>query len=199
MAQVETGDVLRLGATMLFDSGFEIANVFHCEVLGGADKSYWEITDDVDEYISQIYDELTARIAAAVEPEAINVANVTQELVFGRIPWTGWSGGSAGGEATPLGVCCLAWGRTVYPRVQIRKYFGVFTEGDLTAGIWTNALVADCIDALGVHVSPQTMTDGLQLQGIAYNPDLNRRAASIGVTGSLEPTYQRRRRRGAGS
>jgi len=199
MAQIENNDVLRIGVSLLFNAQSEIVNVYHCQVTAGGGVTYAAAVADIQEYVDDLYTLLEARMSTLMEGNSISLSNRTQDTVFGNISFGSWAGGTAGGEPTPLGVACLSWARTIYPRVQMRKYFGVFTEGDLTSSVWTTAAVTAANAALTYHVGTQTMTGGLQLVGIAYNHALNRRAGSVGVSGALEPVYQRRRRRGAGS
>lgn len=199
MAQVDVGDILRLGCVQIFNGTVDIVNVFHVQVTGGGDKAYWEITDDIQEYTAALFDTIDTYLSDMVNADRISISNETQDLVFGSIEWSGYTGGSGAGDVTAPGVGVLTWARTLYPRVQMRKYLGPFTESDMTDGTWTGGITTACLALMDYHVGSRTMTDGLVLTGVAYNKALARVAGAISTAVSANPVYQRRRRLGSGS
>lgn len=199
MADIENGDILRLAGSMLLGGADEIVNVYHCLVEGGGGKDFAGIIDDVQEYMDLMYVTIDTFLSTDQLPDRISVSNETQKLVFGSINWDVFAGGGSAGDITPTGACCLAFGRTLKSRVQIRKYYGVFTEADLGAGLWSAALRAAILIDFESHLDSQVMTDGLRLQGVAYNRTLETYTLPTGAIVVPEPAYQRRRRRGRGS
>ena len=199
MANIENGDVLRIGATMSYENVFELTNVYHCLVTGGGDKAFSEIIDDIQEYMDAIMADIDTLLLDECRANYLSVANPTQGLVFGSIEWGAFAQGGASADPTAVGVCCLGYARTLAPRVQIRKYYGVFAETQMAAGLWSSAVRTAIVTLMGYHILPQTMTDGLVLMGVAFNRTLKTYQLGQSVTTSAEPTYQRRRRRGRGS
>lgn len=199
MSDIDNGDVLRLGASWKYETAYEITNVFHCLVTSGGAKDFVDIIDDVQQYIDLMYDEIDVFLSDEMLVDRISVSNVTQDTVFGSINWGVISQGGSATEATAAGVCLLAWGRTFTPRVQIRKYYGVFTETHMSSGAWSGAIQTACYTDLESHITSQAMVDGLTMTGVAWNRALSTYTQAHGVATADEPAYQRRRRRGRGS
>lgn len=199
MAEIENGDVLRLGAGLVFEGVYDIVNVFHTLVTAGGGISYSTAVADVQEYINQIYDNVKVLLSDTIGVGTISLANVTQDTTFGAIPWSpGWAG-SESGEQSPPGVCLFTWARTLRPRTQIRKYWGVFGEVRLASGVWDSTGRNACEAALSDHITAYASTGGLTLLGVAYNYLAARATEALSVASSAEPAYQRRRKRGRGS
>jgi len=199
MAEIDNLDILRIGATWEFEGTFEVTNVWHVKVTAGGGVTYAVGGLDIQDYMEDIYNELLPTLSDEMATDYITLSNVTQDTTFGAMGWkTPLVGGEAGAVMAP-GVCVFGWGRTLKPRVQIRKYFGVHTETSLVEGKWTSAVRADCHDALGIHVLDWALGANLELKGVAYNRTLQTSTEAISVTTSEEPAYQRRRKRGRGS
>lgn len=199
MADIDNGDVLRLGASWVYDSTEEIANVFHVLCTSGANKDFADIIDDIQQYLDLMFENIDTRLSTDMDVDRISIANVTQNLVFGSINWGVVAQGGDAGDPVASGVCCLAYGRTFKPRVQIKKYYGVFTESSMTAGLWSAAARDDVQTDFEAHIASQAMTDGLTMTGVAWNRILESYTLATGVVVASEPAYQRRRRRGRGS
>lgn len=199
MADVDNGDVLRIAATWEYDGTEEITNVFHCLVNSGGDKAFADVSDDIEEYVDLMYANIIDQIRTNQLVDRISVANVTQHLVFGSLSWGVITAGLAAGGPVPSGAACLAYGRTFTPRVQIKKYYGVFTQTALGDGKWVTDTRADVTADFNNHISPQAMTDGLNLTGVAWNRTLETYTLAVSSVTVEEPVYQRRRRRGRGS
>lgn len=199
MADVDTGDVLRLGCTWLLDSVFEIANVFHVRVVSGGGLAYQDAADDLAEYAAAIYDEILLRMTNNMSSHLLSLQNVTQDTTFGAFSWAAPLTGGAAEEHNALGVCVLTWARTFKPRVQIRKYWALFTEAMMINGSWVATLTTDCLAAMSIHVSDFVGTNGLTVRGVAYNRTLGTTTDGTSLTFTAEPAYQRRRKRGRGS
>lgn len=199
MAQIETGDVLRLGLTMSYNNIHEITNVYHVLVNDGGPRTFLAAVDDIQDYADRMVQELDTLFVTEILADHISVANATQGLTFGAIDWGAFAQGGDAGDPVAAGCCVLAWGRTYVPRVQIRKYFGVFSEVRMDDGSWGATVRNACIDTMGAHITVQEGTTGLDLLGVAWNRTLLTHTLVQSVTTSAEPAYQRRRRRGRGS
>lgn len=199
MAEVENGDVLRIGATWQLEGAYEITNVWHALVQAGGGIGYAEASLDIQDYMEDIYTGVAAKLSDKMVTDFITLSNPTQDTTFGALAWQAVLEGAITTEQTAPGVCCLGWARTLKPRVQIRKYWGVFAEIDMQAGIWSATLRTAVDTAMTTHIQPYTGGPALTLQGVAYNRTLATHVLPISSTTASEPAYQRRRRRGRGS
>lgn len=199
MADVNDGDVLRVAAVMQLDLIHEITNVWHLLVLSGGPMTFATATPEIQEYMDLMWFDLDTRLTNNQTADRLEVQNVTTDEVFGAINWGVFAQGGSAAHHLPLGVCAFAWGRTRTPRVQIRKYMGVFTEDDVSDGSWSGAFLTDLQTMIDDHITPNTMAGGLELQGVAYNRTLGTHTLATNGAVSQEPAYQRRRKRGRGS
>lgn len=199
MAEVELGDILRLGAVMELSSAFEVANVYHVVVSSGDDRSLAAASLDIQEYMDEIYANIAAIMTDEIAPDFLTMQNVTQSLTFGAFAWGNFAGGSSAEQMTAPGVCVFTWARTLKPRVQIRKYYGIFTESVMTDGAWIASVRNACSNALVDHVNEFVGSNGMGITGVAYNRTLLTSTVGLSVASSEEPAYQRRRKRGRGS
>ncbi|MCK4627326.1 MAG: hypothetical protein KAV00_18585, partial [Phycisphaerae bacterium] len=149
--------------------------------------------------MAAIYSNLTAYLSDEISPDNLTMQNVTQDTTFGAFAWSGWGGGTNVNEQTASGVCLFTWARTLKPRVQIRKYYGVFTEEGLTDGTWVSAVRNACNSAMVDHIQSFEGSEGLVMLGVAYNRTLLTTTDALSTDTAEEPGYQRRRRRGRGS
>lgn len=199
MADVENGDILRIGATWQLEGAYEITNVWHAKVVAGGGIPYAEAALDVQDYMADIYVQLEPRLSNDMVTDFLTLSNVTQDTTFGAIAWQGEIQGDIETPITAPGVCLFAWARTLKPRVQIRKYFGVFTEAEMDDGVWNGTVRGVADAAMVIHVQDYTGGPALTLKGVAYNREFGTHVEAISVATSGEPAYQRRRKRGRGS
>lgn len=199
MADINEGDVLRIAGVQNIDGLYEVTNVWHLICGGTTPLSFEDATGDIQEYMDLLMDDLDTQFTNNQFADHIEVQNVTTDDVFGSIDWDTYAQGGHTGDHLPLGVCVFAWGRTRKPRVQIRKYFGVFTEEQIVGGVWQAGVLGAVNSAMAVHIDNQTMTDGLTLQGVAFNRVTKVATLATSHASSAKPSYQRRRKRGRGS
>lgn len=198
MADFNDGDVVRLGCVQEIDLTDDLVNVLHVTINSGGPMAFAAASQDFQEYCDALYNPLVTSVSSRVTSKHISVKNVTQAQVWGNIAWLTYGGGSSGSDAVANQLAVLVWGRTTRPRVQIRKYLGLFTEINITNGLWISALQALCGAFMVYHIAPQTMTNGLVLQGCAYNYALSRVTLANSYAVSANPVVQRRRRKGRG-
>lgn len=199
MADFEDGDIIRLGCSMIYDSTEEVVNVYHLRLNSGGPMTLAQIDSDLQDWMDNVMETLDTELSTLMLADRISVANVTQATVFGSMPWGAFAQGGAAGEQTASGVCCFTFARTRKPRVQIRKYYGVFPAASLVDGEWDAGVTAAAGDALDYHIAEHVMPIGATMQGVAYNRELDTYEFAHTVATRGEPAYQRRRKRGVGS
>jgi hypothetical protein len=199
MSDVNSGDILRLGGGLSFEGVYDVVNVWHVLAEHASGDSWPNIVPQLQDYMNNLYGDLKTPLNDQIGDNVITVANVTQDTTIGAIDWSpGWAGAESG-ESTAPGVCCFAWIRTYTPRVQIRKYFGVFGEANIVAGLWHSNVLSACTAAMEYHREPHFIGGGWTFTGVAYNRDLGTYVMGVSSDSAPEPAYQRRRKRGRGS
>ena len=199
MSDVNDGDVLRLGAGLIYDGLYDVVNVYHVEVEAPGGETWEVITPFIQTYLDDLYDNIKTQLNDTMGTGSISVANMTQATTLGSIAWSpGWAGAESG-EPTASGVCCFTWARTHKPRVQLRKYLGVFGEVNVVAGAWTSTVQDACEALMAEHIEDTFMGGSTRFQGVAYNRLLATFERGYSTDKSAEPAYQRRRKRGRGS
>jgi len=201
---VATGDILRVVATMLWDDGNIMQNVFNAVVTGGGGP--WadaDIIDDAETWLDDMYSAFTTIAVDVVSGNQLQVykydAVGDDWDEVGSKAW-GWAPSSVG-EQMARGVACLIGARTENADVSGRKYIGALSEAQLVLGLW-NATIA----AAGLLWAADWITDFVGSDSAAdwgpgvWSPTLKELVEfsdSISVT--LIPAYQRRRKRGVGA
>ena len=199
MADVDNGDVLRVGAGLSYDGVYDVVNVWHILMQLDAGLDWATVSGYIQTYIDNCYDDLKTPLNDAIGTNVLSVSNATQLTTLGAIAWSPTWAGVESGEPTAAGVCCFTWGRTYKPRVQIRKYFGVFGEANVVNGSWHSNVRTAAEAAMTYHITSHAMAAGKTFLGVAYNRTLGTYEAAYSVDSSAEPAYQRRRKRGRGS
>lgn len=199
MADFEDGDIIRIGAVLTYDGSEDVVNVYHLRMNGGGPFSWAVIDGYLQGYMDGVMATLDTELSDLITAKELQVSNVTQLTVFGAIAWGVFAQGGAAGAPTAAGVTCFGFARTRVPRVQIRKYYGVFPQASMVDGQW-DAGVTDAVgDSMDYHIAEQLLGGVCQLQGVAWNRDLLTYQFGQTVRVNSEPSYQRRRRRGVGS
>lgn len=199
MADIENGDILRIGATWQYEGTYEVTNVWHVKVTAGGGIDYPAASLDIQDYMEAIYNDIDGALANDMITDYLTLANMTQLTTFGAFAWQNQLQGTLADALLAPGVCCFAWARTLKPRVQIRKYFGCYTIGNLLNGLFTAATLASVEAAMTTHIQSYALGPALTMIGVAYNRTLLTSTEAISVSSRAEPAYQRRRKRGSGS
>ena len=199
MAEINPGDILRLAAVMQYQTSDDIVNVYHLQNLGTVGVTFAFAAPLLGNYMDSIMAFMTTQLSNALLPVNLSLSNVTQGTVFGSFAWGVWAGGTGSGDALPGALACLAFARTSLPRVQIRKYYGPWTESGITGGQWLSTVTTPAQQAMAYHITSQFLGTNLTVQGVAYNATLARATAGVSAHSSANPVTQRRRRRGRGS
>jgi hypothetical protein len=199
MADFDPGDVIRLGCVQKVATLYDVVNVLHVVHQGLGSHTIAQMTADIQEYTDVLFGKIVSYVTNAQTASSISVKNMTQNKVWGNIAWGSYAGGGNASERTPYQVALLAYGRTTTPRVQIRKYLGVFAEVDCVAGLWAAGIRNACQQFIDYHIVPAALTNGAILQGCAYRPSDGRVTLALSGATSEVPVIQRRRRQGRGS
>lgn len=199
MADVNDGDIVRIGAGLIYDGLYDVVNVWHVRVdtIGGA--TWAELTNDIQAWLNNLMTDLKDELVDGIGTGSVSVSNATQLTTLGSIPWSPTWAGAQVSDPTASGVSCFSWARTYKPRVQIRKYFGVFSEAGITGGFWIGAVQDACDAAMVYAIATQGLGGDRSFQAVAYNRTLRTSTIARSVAVAAEPGYQRRRKRGAGS
>lgn len=199
MADFENNDIITLSARMTYDTSYSIVNVWTVILDNGGPLSFSQVQTAIQNYLDTLYGYLTTYLVDNQDPSSIGVRNETQGTVFGSMSWGSWAGGTNTVDPTPTGVALLAFARTKAPRVQIRKYFGVFGEDLTSNGLWTGTVRGAAENAITYHIGQQTPDTGITWTGVAYNPVGPVVNYGWTVASSAQPAYQRRRKMGVGA
>lgn len=199
MADVDSGDILRLGCGLSLNGVYDVVGVWNVEITLTDPASWAAIIPRIQTWANNVYDDLKNTLSEDIGTNVISVANETQSTTLGAIEWNPTWAGVAVAEKTAPGVCAFGWARTYRPRVQIRKYFGVFTEADMADGSWNASVQEDVLAAMDYARAAQVIAVGFTFQAVAYNKVTGLFEYGVSSDVSAEPAYQRRRRRGRGS
>lgn len=199
MADFDQDDIVRIGAVMTYDGSEDVVNVYHVKNETVPGVAWATMVVAVQAYMDGIMATLDTELSTLMTANVLQVSNVTQNTVFGAIAWGDFAQGGAAGAQCAAGASCFGFIRTRLPRVQIRKYYGVFPQSALIDGEW-DAGVTDAVgDALDYHRVQQSVGAAILLVGVAYNRTLLTSTTGVTVNVRSEPGYQRRRKRGVGS
>lgn len=198
-----TGDIVKIVATMIFDDGNVVQNVFNAVLTGGGGP--WDeadIIDDAGAWLTAMYSNITTLVADTLSGSTVegyvydSVDDDWDE--FDTDNWV-WAPTNATGEL-PRGAAALLNGKTTDPDVSGKKYIGGMSEGALGLGLWSGGTIADLVDWGADWVIPfvgatsaADWTPGIwsPTRTIFY-------ASSLVVVIPTIPAYQRRRKRGVG-
>lgn len=199
MADFDLGDIVRIGAVLRYDGSEDVVNVYHVEITNGGGVTWALMADSIQTYMDGIMTTIDTELSTLILAGELQVTNVTQSAVYGAIAWGDFAQGGGAGEPTAAGVTCFVFARTRTPRVQIRKYYGVFPQGSMVDGSWDAGVTDAAGDSMDYHIVEQNAGNSVYLTGVAYNRTLLTHAYGVTVAVRTEPSYQRRRRRGVGS
>lgn len=200
---IETGDILRVVATMLWSDGNVMQNVFNAVITGGGGP--WtddDVVDDAEDWMDNVYANITDVVADVVSGSQIivykydSVDDDWDEV--GSEVW-GWSPTSVG-EQAPRGVAALINMKTSDPDVSGKKYIGGMTESGLEDGLWNSSIIAKLI-LLGVDwgtgfIGAVSLADWAP--GVWSVVDSAFYQSGDTIVIPFIPAYQRRRKRGIG-
>jgi hypothetical protein len=194
----DLGDILRVTPSLVLDVGVTIQNVYHLLVSEPTGVDDEDVLDDMGEYLEGIYDGMVSRIPNNVTFSEYKVDNLTADVTIGISGFPTLTTGTDAGEYIAPGVAGLLLGRTSNPGHAGRKFFGPFTEGNMSDGLWSSALLS-VLAAAGLDTYDGfTSAGGNDYQPIVLDRTTGNPRNVREIIASSNPAYQRRRRRGAG-
>lgn len=134
------GDLLRVGARLLFNGVNDIINVFHVVCQENNAQDFDDLRFDLLEAIEDLFDLIDTNLANNVTFADMSIANLTQEEVYGSSAWPALTAGSNSNDAINPGLGVFTYSPTPIPHVQGRKWFGAFTEQDNADGVWASGV-----------------------------------------------------------
>lgn len=194
----DVGDIIRVVAQLTMGVGVTIQNVYHLQVRSSGGAADGVILDDMGEYLEGIYSELLDRFPDDVIFDEYTAQNITVDVDFGAASWPSLVDGNNGGEPYAPGVAGLLRVRTNTPGREGRKFWGPFTEGDATSGLWTSTTLSNLLDAGHAAYDPFNALSGVDYQPVIYDRENEVPRDPVEIVATNNPAYQRRRRLGRG-
>lgn len=196
---ISDGDILRVSAVLARGGSDAIVNVYHVEATDVDPLLQDGLRQDLQDWMEAIYGLINTRIPISVSYEQIEIFNVTDGGPEPTEPWLTLTLGTAAGDEIPDGVSALSIGRTGVSKVLGKKFWPIFTENQLTDGLFDGVTTTQVAVAAAEWITPFTgatlgeWTPGVWSRGVAsFRP-------FISADGNNIPAYQRRRKRGVGS
>lgn len=200
---ISVGDVLRVVATMAYTDGDLVQNVFAAVISGsGGPFDDADIVDDALAWVGTMFGNLSTLLSSTIDGSQVQVYvydPVDEDFdEVGSVPWTFNPTGT--GDEYTRGVAGLINAKTTDPDVNGRKYIGGLTENVMTSSGLAAGLVTGLVnfadDWLNGFNGPTS--------GAAWTPAIwsHKNKLPYATTGDaiipVEPSYQRRRKRGVG-
>jgi hypothetical protein len=193
------GDILRVVADMSVGVGVTIENVYHVKVNSAGGVADSQALDDMGDYLEDVYSEINDHMTDRLNYDSYKVTNITADVELGAQAWPSLVAGGSAADGLADGIAGVASFRTSTPGHQGRKFWGPFSEFDVTDGRLTSATVADIQDAAVATGSPFTGAGGQSYIPVIYDRENNVGRAVTEAYGDNRPGYQRRRKPGVGA
>lgn len=195
------GDVIRVSSKLTTATGEDIVNVFHFRYVGDPlpeGSCQIIIAFAIDGMFTNIQPEIPSDVAFT----NIDMANVTQGLVYGPVPWPVLTTGGGTGDTMPEQCCALVLGSTNQPHTIGRKFLGPFIEAANADGTWYGTLLGMLSDFADDYADDIVAGVGSYLVPVLVSYLLGapvRVTDILGTSTSNQIYTQRRRRRGVGA
>lgn len=197
---IANNNIMRAAARQLIDGRDEVVNVFHFIVREVGTNSDQGVLDEIAQKLGNAWAELDPHLPNNLQPNVIDVYNISQDVPYGQIPWgSAYSGGGSSGDMNASGVSLLVLWLTNVKRVQGRTYLGPFVTAAFGDGQHNAGLVTPVSDWAVALRSETPLVDDTQLGLIVWSAGAGLARNISGRRISLNPAYQRRRRFGRGS
>jgi hypothetical protein len=138
-------DILRVAAVQRYGGVDQFVNVFHFRIIAlPTPNDNTSLLEDIGEKLSTAWGEIAANIPTGLEPDVIQVFNITQDAPVGIGSWDpGYTGGASIADAMPTDDAALVlWGTDVKRR-QGRTYLGPFSETVHADSRWSGTLTSN--------------------------------------------------------
>lgn len=196
---INAGDVLKATARLEWAGSVAIQNTFFAESLAATTVSDEDAMDDLAEWLEDIYTPIIPQILNTVAFVDIQFHEMKANRPVGSVPWPTLTTGSSGGDAMASGVAAVVTAYTTINRVRGRKFFGLFSDGEIAVGKFVGAILVNLASAAAVWItsfaggtSGQTWVPGVWRRNSATFIDFS------DVVVRAVPGYQRRRKQNVG-
>lgn len=197
---IANNNIMRAAARQLIDGRDEVVNVFHFIVREVGTNSDQGVLDEIAARLSNAYVEIDQLCPNNLQPNVIDVFNISQDVPYGQIPWEGaYTGGTASGNMNASGVSCLVLWTTNVKRVQGRTYLPPFVLTEMSDGVWGSGVVTAVSNWCTAMRDEISLVDDTQLGLIIWSDGAGLARNISGRRIVTIPAYQRRRRFGRGS
>lgn len=139
MAAVDTDDIVEVVVKGKFNGADDIVSVYQAKITDPQGGSAAEVVAWVEQWLEELVTPLALSLSPLYSTPESLVTNLTQDTFLGQI--TSTFVGLGTGEATSPQICALIMARTAAPKVQGRKYVGVFGEEMQSGGVWTEDMI----------------------------------------------------------
>lgn len=198
------GDTYRITQNIELVSGTAAQNVYHLsQVSAGADVPA-NISLDIVDYMTNIYEAVNASMHSSTLIEEFIVEKfdtLSQTYSFFTSGFTNVGGELGGGnEPMPQGVAILVQARHVVDGFSGRKFFPGLTEGVHQDGFWISFAVADALLAALIWATPFAgVASNAAFQPVTFGDiTASPKSISTNVQSDNVVAYQRRRKPGVG-
>lgn len=196
---VVQNDVLEVSARSEFGGVEDVVNVFQFRYESLLPLPNPDAIDDILEIMEILYTIINVSLTILQLFRDIRIANRTQNTLLGTFSWPTLTVGGNPLSPTAPGVAFLTSFNTDVPRVGMRKYWGVMTEGDFdNDGTYAATLVATGVVLIATMLPPIIATNGTWQYGNDSGKTLQFEVPTGGLATDI-PAYQRRRKQGRGS
>lgn len=200
---VSTGDILRVVASMLWDDGNVVQNVYNAVVTGaGGPWDDSDIVDDAEAWLDNMYANITIKVSNQLDGNEVIVYKYDAvDDDWDEVASQAWTWNPSGAtDQVPRGVAGLVRLWTTDPDVQGKKYLAGLMETQMTDGLWGGSLLTDFLAFAADWYTP--FVGGTS--GADWAPGIWSVAGTVFKLGvdhiatSSIPAYQRRRKRNVG-
>jgi len=200
---ISVGDILRVVATIAWNDGNIMQNVFNAEIVGsGGPFDDDDITDDAVAWVINMFTNSAGNLSDEANSSQVqvykydSVGDDWDEVGTGT--WT--QSFTQGLDQLPRGAAALITARTEDPDVLGKKYIGGYCENGLTDGLFTSVVLVELLAFAADWILEFTGgTSGADWDPGIWSPTNKLLYDFVdNVAASAIPAYQRRRKRGVG-
>lgn len=134
-------EVARISTRLNFAGVADIVNVFWAQNQSGASLNDAQVEQDAGKLVEILFTTINAQISDLCVYEDITAQNINTGVPIGTFPWPVLTTGGSISDAASTPVAALVLARTDVPRVQARKYLGLFTETNKVGSAWSAGML----------------------------------------------------------
>lgn len=194
---VAVGDVVRVTAVLDHSLEGKVMNVWWATQYSN-ECSDTEFIQAAKGRLETVYSYLVNLMPDTVAFDEIRFYNISQSRPMDTTGWPTFTTGTVDvADPLPSVLSGLVFGRSGFPRVLFKKYFGPFTEANQVDAEWDSAIVTNISLGVTLWMGGWTSGPGLCKGGLFSETLLTWYDIGELVVRSV-PSYQRKRKRGVG-